>query len=308
MTLNKYFLIFFFILIFFNIKTNAVENKILFKVDNDIITSIDIYKESLYLELINPNLKELSMEKIYEISKNSLIREKIKEIELRKNFKAVDVNKEYLSQLMINYSSKMGFSNENELKNYFKLRNLNIDDLKKKIRQEVLWNQLIVRKFLKDVKIDENKIKNNLKINNKQTEYFLSEILFNIENKNDLNEKINLIKKDIKIKGFASAALIHGISDSSKNGGELGWIKKSSLNKIIQNKISKIKIDNITDPIVVPGGFLILKIKDKRLIDKKINIADEVKLIVEAKTNEQLNRFSITYFNKIKKNIQINEF
>ena len=154
MTLNKYFLIFFFILIFFNIKTNAVENKILFKVDNDIITSIDIYKESLYLELINPNLKELSMEKIYEISKNSLIREKIKEIELRKNFKAVDVNKEYLSQLMINYSSKMGFSNENELKNYFKLRNLNIDDLKKKIRQEVLWNQLIVRKFLKDVDLD----------------------------------------------------------------------------------------------------------------------------------------------------------
>ena len=151
------------------------------------------------------------------------------------------------------------------------------------------------------------KIKENLKKDNKQIEYQLSEIVFNIKNKNLLKDKMVNIKKDIKNKGFDNAAIIHSISDTSSNGGNIGWIKKTSLSRKIITEIEKIKIGNFTNPIVVPGGFLILKIDDQRLIDKDIDIENAIKLVVQEKTNEQLNQFSIIYFNKIKKNIKINE-
>ena len=151
------------------------------------------------------------------------------------------------------------------------------------------------------------KIEEDLKKNNKQLEYLLSEIVFSVKNKNTLNEVIDIIKKDIENKGFANAAIIHSISDTSSNGGNLGWIKKTSLNSKIINEIEKIKLGSFTNPIVVPGGFLILKINDQRLIDKDIDIENEINLVIQEKTNEQLNQFSIIYFNKLKKNIQINE-
>jgi len=307
MKYKKINLIFFLIMVFLSPKLYALENKILFKINNEIITTVDLFKESQYLALLNPNLNKLERKKIYEISKNSLIREKIKEIELKKNIRILNIDEKYFNQLMENYSKRMGFVSEKEFKNYIEINNLEIENIKKKIKYEVLWNQLIVKKFLKEIKIDKKQIMDDLKKNNKQTEYFLSEIVFNIKNKSDLKKKFNVIKDDIRIKGFANAALIHGVSDTSKNGGKLGWIKKSSLNSKIQNQISKTNVGNITDPIIIAGGFLILKINDKRLTDKEINLDDEIKSIIDAKTNEQLNRLSITYFNKIKKNIQINE-
>ncbi len=307
MKLNKSKFVFFLFLLFYSIETIALENKILFKVNNEIISTVDLYNEIKYLKLINPNLKNLEKEKIYEISKNSLIREKIKEIELSKNYEKLNLNDEYLNKLIKNYIKRIGFSSLIEFEKYVFDNDLDIEAIKNKIKHEILWNQLIVRKFLKDVKINKKQIKEDLKKNNKQIEYFLSEIIFNVENKNDLEKKINLIKKDIKLKGFASAASIHGISDTSNGGGKLGWIKSSSLNKKIQSEISKINVGNYTKPIIVPGGFLILKIDDKRLTNNEINFEQEVKLVVDAKTNEQLNRLSITYFNKIKRDIQIDE-
>ena len=300
-------ILFLIIIFLFTSELSAIENKILFKINNEIITTVDLHNESKYLELINPNLKNLKKEKIYEISKNSLIREKIKDIELRKNFGKLEINEKYFAQLINDYSIKMGFRSVDELQEYINSNNLSFDNIKKKINDEVLWNQLIVKKFLKDVKIDKEQIKLEIKKSSKQAEYFLSEIVFNVENKDDLNEKFKTIKNDINQKGFTSAATIHGISDTSNSGGKLGWIKQSSLSKKIQTQILNMQIGAFTKPIIIPGGFLILKIVDKRLTNKKLDIDSEIDSIVQEKTNEQLNRFSITYFNKIKRNIQINE-
>ena len=295
------------IFLFFSNNLHALENKILFKINNEIVTTIDIYNEISYLKILNPKINNLDNEKIYEISKNSIIREKIKELEIAKNYKNADLDKEYLDNLLLNYSKKMGFKSFEQFRDHINSNNLNIKDIKKKIKLEVLWNQLIINKFINEVKIDKKKIKENLKKNNKQIEYLLSEIVFDVKNKNILEDKINNIKKDIENKGFANAAIIHGISDTSSNGGNLGWIKKNSLSEKIINEIEKIQVGKFTDPIVIPGGFLILKIDDKRLTDKDTDIENEIKLVVQEKTNEQLNQFSIIYFNKIKKNIQINE-
>ena len=295
------------ILFFFNTATFSLENKILFKINNEIITTIDIYKEVQYLKIINPKISELEKEKIYEIAKNSLVKDKIKEIELKNNFKNLKIDKSYYELLLNNFSKERGFVSVNKFKEYIEINKLDIKNIEKKIEYEVLWNQLIVRKFLNKVKIDKEQIINDLKKNNKQIEYLLSEIVFDIENKNKLKEKLDLIKRDIKDKSFQSAATIHGISDTASNGGLIGWVKKSTLNSLIQDRISKIGIGNITEPIIIPGGFLILKIDDIRTTNKEFNSDDEIKSIIDAKTNEQLNQYSIIYFNKIKKETQIDE-
>lgn len=292
-------------IIFIN-QSFALENKILFKINNEIISTIDLYNETKYLSLLNENLANLKKKKIYEISKNSLIREKIKEIELLKNYKNLNINETYFDQLINNYSKRMGFSSVKEFKESIENNGLEVETVKKKIKIEVYWNQLIVKKFLKEVKIDREKIKKDLEKNLIQKELLLSEIIFNIDKKSDLDNKFKLIKEDIKIKGFSNAALIHGISDSSRNGGKLGWIKLSSLNNKIKNQINKIDVGNFSNPIVVPGGFLILKIEDERQVKKKLDLNKEIELAINEKTNEQLNKLSIVYFNKAKKEVQIN--
>ena len=295
------------ILFFFNTATFSLENKILFKINNEIITTIDIYKEVQYLKIINPKINELEKEKIYEIAKNSLVKDKIKEIELKNNFKNLKIDNSYYELLLNNFSKERGFVSASKFREYIEINNLDIKNIEKKIKYEVLWNRLIVQKFLNKVKIDKEQIINDLKKNNKQTEYLLSEIIFNVENKNKFKEKLDLIKKDIKDKSFQSAAIIHGISDTAPNGGLIGWVKKSSLNPLIQDRISKIGTGNITEPIIIPGGFLILKIDDIRITNKEFKSEDEIKSIIDAKTNEQLSQYSIIYFNKIKKETQIDE-
>ena len=298
--------IFIFYLFFLN-QSTAIENKILFKVNNKIITSIDVLNEINYLSLINSDFQKLDKQKIYEVSKNSLIREKIKEIDLKKQFVELKLNEEYLNDLIKNYSRRIGFKSSDDFSKELKKKNIKIDTVIKKITIEVFWNQLILDKFLKNVKIDEANIKKELQNQKIQREYLLSEILFGIETNNELDNKIKLIKKAISDEGFSKAALIHSISDTSNSGGKLDWINEASLNIKIKSALKNLEIGAHTEPILLPGGYLILKINDIKEVIKEINYEKEFEKVKRAKTNEQLNIMSNLYFNKIKKNIVINE-
>ncbi len=298
--------IFIFYLFFLN-QSSAIENKILFKVNNQIITSIDILNEINYLSLINSDFQKLDKQKIYEVSKNSLIREKIKEIDLKKQFVELKLNEEYLNELFKNYSRRIGFKNTNDFRKEIKKNNIKIDSVIKKITIEAYWNQLMIDKFLKNVKINEANIKKELQNQKMQREYLLSEILFGLEKNNELDNKMKLIKKAISDEGFSKAALIYSISDTSNSGGKLDWINEASLNIKIKSALNNLEIGAHTEPILLPGGYLILKINDIKEVVKEINYEKEFEKIKREKTNEQLNIMSNLYFNKIKKNIIINE-
>ena len=301
---------FIFILLIFTFKNNfllANENKILFKVNNEIITSIDIAKEINYLNLINKDFKNLKKNKSFEIAKDSLIREKIKEIELKKVVEELVVDEKLLNNLSISYFKKQGVNSISDFNNFFKRNDIDPNLIKKKITLEILWNQLIYAKFKQNIKIDKNQIKKSLLNNNKQKEYLLSEILFNINDNEKLIEKYEIIKKDINEKNFSGAAIIHSISDSVKNGGNIGWVKEAFLSPNIKKKLVNLENGDITSPIVIPGGFLILKIENTREIDVEFDLEQEIQNIIKKKTNEQLNQLSNIYFNKIKKNIELNE-
>ena len=296
-----------FSIIFFSISL-AIENKILFKVNNEIITSIDILTELKYLGIINKDLEKTTKNQAFEIVKRSLIREKIKEIELKKLLKEIEVEEKFLNDVLIDYFKSINIKTISEFENFFTSKDINPNLIKKKISIEILWNQLIYSKFKQNVKIDRESIQNELLNNVKKKEFLLSEILFNINESEKLNDKIVLLKKEIKEKGFSQTALTYSISDTSNKGGKLGWVSETIMNKKIKNEVKKIKVGNYTNPIVIPGGFLIIKIEDIRELDNSSDLNDEIEKIIKERTNKQLNQFSNIYFNKIKKEMVINEF
>ena len=171
-----------------------------------------------------------------------------------------------------------------------------------------MWNQLIYEKFFKNVKIDKDKIRKKILSSNKINEYLLSEIVFNVDQSENLDEKYSKIKNNIINSSFSVTALLFSISVSANNGGDLGWLTETSIDKKILKELISIDIGEFTNPILIPGGFLILKINDKRISEIKKDEKKEFDLIVRKMTNDQLNQFSNVYYNKIKKNIQVNEF
>jgi peptidyl-prolyl cis-trans isomerase SurA len=288
--------------------SNSIENRILFKVDNEIITSVDIMTELEYLRIINNEFKNTDKENAYEISKNSLIREKIKEIEIKKLIKKIEIEDKILNNLILSYFDEFGIKSILEFEKYFLNKDINPNLIRKKISLEMLWNQLIYSKYNQNIKINKELIKKNLLKREKQKQFLISEILFDVNENENLNDKYNLIEKSIKKINFSQAALTYSISNTSNKGGNLGWVSETILNKKIYDEIKSLKNGKYTKPILVPGGFLILQLNSFREVTIDFNIDEEVKKIVKEKSNKQLNRFSNIYFNKIKKDIVINEF
>ncbi len=287
--------------------TSSAENKIILKVNDEIITTVDILNEIKYLSIISNDFKKIDKNKKIELAKNSLIKQKIKFIEILKFRKSLNLKDNILENIIKSYFINLNISNLQDFEMYFEKQNLNTKYIKEKVIIETFWNKLIYEKFSKNVKINKSEIEVSVAKKEKYNEYLLSEIIFNIDENENLDQKINLIKKTIEDKTFSEAALIHSISESAKNGGKLGWIKESILSKIIKKEIKQIDIGEFTKPIVIPGGFIILKMENLREVKKYINLNEEIKNIIQKKTNDQLNIFSNIYLNKLKKSIQINE-
>ena len=302
--------IIFFIFFLFNIFTNIVQASnnvfIVMKVNNEIITNININEEYRYLIALNTDLKSLKKEEIFNLAKNSFLREKIKENELKKYFK-LNQSSKYIDQTIKNLYSSLNISSEIEFKKYLSVHNLTIEDVKKKLEIEVLWNELIYTKFHKQIDIDEEKIKKKINENKIQKNYLLSEIFFSGESKKKINEKYNLIKKSISEIGFKNTANIYSLTESAKIGGSIGWVGENQLAKKVVNEINELQVGEFTKPINIPGGVVILKLDKKE--DKKISLDfdSEFKKLIEYEKNRQLNQFSTIYFNKLKFNTKIEQ-
>ena len=285
----------------------SIENKIMLKINNQIITTIDVNQEANYLKALNPNIQNLDKKKILDIARSSLIREKIKEIELSK-YKKNEINPKYLEQIIQSIYTKIDLENKSEFKKYVKNFGIDIEIIEKKLQIETRWNQLIYKKFFSKLKIDKESIRKNIDANReKSISFLLYEIVFSIDKDNQNNEVFNSIEKSILKEGFENAAAIYSISESSKTGGNLGWVNENNINNKILKNVNTLEIGQHTKPILIPGGFLILLLKDKKNVEKKINIEKELVLRIRSLQNQQLNQYSNIYFKKIKKDILINE-
>ena len=308
MNLIKKLTFFLIIHLLININTNAFENKILFKINNEILTSLDIYNEVKYISVLNEDFNSLDEEKMLEIAKNSLIKEKIKKIEIQKYYKETILDENILSKIINSNYSRINIKNFEELVMHLRRNKVDFRNLKEKISIEILWNELIFSKYASKVKINKKELENKVKNLEKQgrKSYLLSEIVFNLNQTETLETYYKKIENSIKEIGFKNTALTYSLSDSAKIGGDIGWIDYNLLNSQIKNEIIKIKKGEYTKPILTAGGFLILQINDEKKILNNINFEDEMNKLIKIETNQQLNQFSNIYFNKVRKDIAIN--
>ena len=296
-----------FLLSFYTSNLIAFENKIVIKINNEIITSIDIENEINYLKILNPQVNNLDKNKLINIAKNSLIREKIKIITLLNVVEEIKVQDVYLNEIIKSSYEKLGLNTFDQYKKYLKNNQLKIEYIKNKISVEAIWNELIYKKFNSKIVINKDKIINEVK-NNSDIKMLLSEIVFQVKNKNDLERKYKEIKNDIQSEGFENAALIHSISNSASSGGKIGWINKNSLNEIFNDALLDLKIGEYSRPILTQAGFVIIRINEiKKDKSNEQSIEKKVDTLIRIKTNQQLNQFSNIYLNKIKKDLVINE-
>ena len=304
----------FILLTIINSVSNGViaENKfeIVININNQIITNFDIQKETKYLLALNPSLNNLPTKQIKEISKNSLIREKIKENEILKYYK-INYEDPELTKFVINIYKRLNIVDEVEFNTYLSKFDLNANSVIKKIAIERTWNKMIFDKFKNQIVVNELKIKEELekKLDKSeiQTSYLISEILFQSKNEKEFQETYNDIIKTIEESSFKSAASIYSISDSSISSGEIGWVKKNEISNSIYNELNRLNIGDISLPIKVASGFLIIYLEDVKKVEQEINPEMEFKKIVTSEKNRQLNEYSIIYFKKIEKQIFRNE-
>ncbi len=303
----KFYLFILILIICFERISFAIENKILLKINNKIITTVDVFNEAKYLKALNINLNNINNIEIMKLAKTSLIREKIKEIEISK-YSEVDVNKEYLDSIIRNIYKNLGLENKKEFLNYLNEYKIDINVVEKKLSNEALWNQLIFQKFHNKIKINKEDIKKEIESVKKfSVSYNLNEILYIVEKKENQKKIFKKIEESIKTNGFENTASLFSVSDSSRTGGKIGWINESSINKEILKKLLKLNVGEYTNPIQTPAGFLILSLKDKKKIEQAYNIEEELSLRIKNSQNQQLNQYSNIYFNKIKKDIKISE-
>ena len=299
-------LIFLFVLIC--VQAQSIETKIIHNIQNEIITNIDIKNEFKYLVALNNSLKELDEEKILNISNESAIREKIKKIEISKNFKEIRLNEDYSELLLKNIYSRLNLKSINEFEIYLKNYDLKIIDIEKKITIDALWNELIIKKYSSKVVINETAIKKGLLKNSKiqSKEYKLSEIIFEVKSKEEIEKKYNEVIKSINKIGFKNSAATYSFSESAKIGGDIGWINENSLNNDIKENINNLQIGEITKPMTLSNGILILKLVNTKKLDTTIDIENELKKAINYERNRQLSQYSKIYYNKIKKNLDFN--
>ena len=305
---------FFFLIIFFNFFCSnyiySYESYVVLKVNNKIITNVDIDNEYRYLIALNTDLQNIDKKKVMNIAKDSIIREKIKEDELLKYFDLSKENK-YIKSILENFYKKLGMKNEKEFKNYLSKYNLSLDEIKKKIQIEAAWNDLIYKKYVSKLEINKIKIKNNinelLSKNKEHNVYLISEILFNTESFEEIQKKYKLIEKSILEVGFKNTANLYSVAHSGKLGGKVGWINETQLSEIIKKEVSKLKVGEYTKPITIPGGFLVIHLDDKKTQNIYLNFDEEFEKQITYEKNTQLEQYSKIYFKKIKKNSIISE-
>ncbi len=311
MNLVKKIIYIFYILSFLNIfafETYAKQVKIIVKIDDEIITNMDVQNEYNYLISLNTKLQNLDKQDILEFAKNSLVKEKIKKKEISKLYELGNKNP-VINDLIKDIFINLGLNSEEEFKKYLISQNINFEDVYKKIEIESVWNQMIYSKFKNKLVIDENELKKKILSNKEQSiSYLLYELVFDFKDKDDFKRKYSEIKKTINEVGFEEAVIKYSIANSKNNSGLIGWVNQNNLSKKIENELVNLNKGQITKAIKVPAGMLILKLDDTKLIDLNIDIDKELQKLVQYKINDQLNNYSTIYYNKIKNNSSINEF
>ena len=289
--------LFFFIFNFSFLK--GIETKIVVMVNNEPVTSYELKNKILTtLILSNQVINQEIIDQSKNAAINSLINMKLKKFEIEKYKIKPDLNN------INSYLKKISSNDIGSLKKKFIDNSIDYQIFLNEIEVELAWQKLIYTRYSKKVKIEDNLINNELqKLLNKkekQSEYKLSEIQIEITEKNK-DIIINQVMKDIDTIGFEKTAKKLSMTSTAINNGNLGWINSKSLSKQMIDILDKMRINEVSKPIIKLNNVMFLKITDKRSVEiNSQNIDDLKKNIINNKTNELFKLYSNNHLSKIK--------
>ena len=301
----KKFVIFFFLLNFGTSAFGVIQNKILIKIENEIISSYELKnKINTLIVLSNKEVNQSNIDKIKKIAVNELINLKMKKIELAKYNLKIDRNN------INSYLNNISSGNIQEFKNKFKVNNLDYNIYLDEIKTQLTWQKLIFSLYKDKVIIEEKEINDDLekslKLNSTIKEYNLSEMDILLDNNTDLSKKLSEINFQIQNYGFEETAKQFSGSYSASEGGRLGWLSEKSLSNKILNRVNKLKINEISDPIISGNSLMFIKLNNVRVKQvQNLNTEDLRKSIIKRRKNELFSLYSNSHLSKIKNNLLV---
>lgn len=287
-----------------NVLIAKTSNKILLKVENEIITNYEVKDKILRtLYLTNQEINQYNINKLKKRSLDSIVQLKIKKIELLKynlNLDQIQLTN-YLNRISNN--NILGFQ-ENFIKN-----KLSYDLFLDEVKTELKWKKLIYEIYSKKISFNEDSINDELeeiiKNNKKIEEVNISEIEIMVNQQSDETSIIE-IQNEIKEIGFENAALKYSISPSASQKGNLGWLNVKTLSNQIYDVIYKMQPGEISEPIKKQNSILFLKINDRRASEtNKLNVSELRKNLLNQRKNELFNLYSQSHISKLKNSILI---
>ena len=293
------------IIFYFNNVNSNINDKIIAKIGNQVITNYDIINEvNTILALSNKPAKKEDFKSLQNIAFDSLKKNLIKKTEIEK-FKIKNYNKIDVDNYIKNLENNIGLQNIS-LEDHFKKFGANYKFFIEKTINNFKWNTLIYSLYRKELDVDEDYIKAEVNAQIKEgkeiIEFNLSEIVIETFQKSKLKE----IEKSINEIGFERTATLYSSSVTSSKGGLIGWINSKSISPLYTSQINKMEKGKISQPIENNNNVVIIKLNDKRITNQKnINVKNIEQNVINKKKQEKLNIFSNSHFLDLEKKTYI---
>ena len=298
------------LVIFSTTSFSEIKDSIFATVGNKAITESDIINEiKTILILSNQPYSLDKKDQLQSVAVRETVKRNIKKMEIEK-YQSLSYNESDLTKELVKIADQAKIDLET-LKIKFQQNGLNFSNVIENIRTELLWNSLIFSLY-KDrliINLDEvNEQLEELNSEKKVNEYLVSEIIIKATQSDQIETEIKKIKGEIEIHGFEEVAMKKSISDTSVNGGNLGWVSENLISKKFKSEIINTPVGNISNPIIIPEGILIFKIRDKKISEKGINLEIAKDQIVAAEKTKLLNMYSLSHYDTLKRSIAINYY
>jgi len=292
----------------------AIKDSLFVTVGNKAITQWDILNEiKIILILTGQSFTEDIKEQLQTGALESIISRTVKAIEIEKH-SSLTFNPADLQNKVKTLASNLNMD-VNTLENTFIVNGIPFSQVIDQIQVELLWNTLIFELYKNRLIVNIDEINEQLKsIQNKRIkgelrkieEYLISEIIIKPVPKDKLESTIKEIKNRIKIDGFEKVAMNISISETALRGGNLDWISENSISEKFRSKIINTPIGNISEPILLPEGILLFKVRDKRKLKKFENLEDAKNQLVKAEKTKMLRMYSSSHYENVINSISIN--
>ena len=297
-------------LIFSNNLQGEIKDGLFATVGNKAITESDIVKEiKTILILSDQPYNAEKRDTLQSVAVRESVKRNIKKIEIEK-YNNLSYNESDLSKELI-FLAEQSNSDIDTLKLKFAQNGIDFSNVIENIKTELLWNSLIFQIYKDRLNINLSEVEEQLKSLSKKkdlNEYLISEIIIKPVTKDKLNSEINKIKEEIKIQGFEKIAMEKSISDSSINGGDLGWVNQNVISEEFESKIINTAVGEISEPVLLPEGIVFFKVRDKRVSKKNIDLVQARQQIINSEKTKILNMYSLSHYDTLRRTIAINYY